>query len=474
MKHTLHTKKIFSIILSLILIISVFSDSLTSFAEPDPEHVPASGYDENGVPYINSTSAIVINADTGQILYEKDAYSVHYPASTTKIMTTLVALENGNPEDVITMQEDAVYGIEYDSSSISLQVGEQITLEQALYAVMLASANEAAWGVADHIGGNLSNYTAMMNQRASEIGCKNTHFTNANGLHDDNHYSTAYDLALITREALKNDEFRKITSTLQYTIPPTNITQEERILNQNNKMINPNYPEFYYEYCTGGKTGYTQKAGGTFVAWAEKDGVELICVTLETTSNKENFYDTTELFKYCFNAYYGINPVEGFTFSEDDITRAEALLNEYYGKGENLLPLSLSTENGYMISVPAGQEKTDITVSFEPSIYGIENNIIGELVVQDSSTVYYKLPVTFDGYLNSEDDEAVEAAYASGVLQRPPKEKSSPLGRILLITFLIIIIALAILFYFRLQYIRKKREQYKRRRDRAKRRNQSF
>ena len=230
-----------------------------------------SGYWPAG-PEIVSASGIVMEADTGTILYEKNINDVHYPASITKILTTLLAIENSSMDEVVTFSYDAVHKTE--GSGIARDVDEQMTMEQCLYAIMLASANECAYAVAEHVGGDIGTFVQMMNDRAAQIGCQNTHFNNCNGLPDEQHYTSAYDMALIAREAYKNEAFRIICGTKTYTIPFTNKhTDAETYLQNHHQMLYPlKTRKYLYDYCTGGKTGYTTVANNTLVTYAEKDG----------------------------------------------------------------------------------------------------------------------------------------------------------------------------------------------------------
>ena len=218
---------------------------------------------------LDAQSAILIDASTGTVLYEKDSDAKHYPASITKLMTVLLALEYGNLDETIIFSHDAVFSIEPGSSHIAIDEGEQITMRQALYGIMLQSANEVSNGVAEHIDGSMEAFAQHMTTRAKELGCTGTNFTNANGLHDDNHYTTAHDMALIAKELLKFDFFRELMATLYYEIPPTNKQPETRYLYAQNQLIKDS-SIFYYEYCEGGKTGYTTQAGNTLVAYAKK------------------------------------------------------------------------------------------------------------------------------------------------------------------------------------------------------------
>lgn len=282
---------------------------------------------------IVAESAILMEASTGLILYEKNMDEKQYPASVTKIMTALVAIENSSLDEVLTYSKEAVYGIEYGSSNIAVEVGEKLTMEQSLYAMMLESANEVCLGVAEHIAGSVSAFVDMMNERAKELGCTNTHFVNPNGLHDDNHYTTAHDMALISQAAIENETFRKITGTKQYTIPETNKKEARTWIKNHNQMLyGYKYPKYEYENCIGGKTGYTSMAKSTLVTFAEKDGMTLIVVVLKTLgpSYEQNEYtDTTKLFDYGYNNFTLTNVEDSSVTTDSSLfTRYSGLLNE--------------------------------------------------------------------------------------------------------------------------------------------------
>lgn len=272
-------------------------------------------------PAILSESAVLIDASSGTILAQKSADKKMYPASLTKIMTAILAIESGELTDVITVDDDTPFEIE--GSHIALEPGEILTLKDLLYALMLPSANDAASVIAKHYGGSLESFVKMMNQKAKELGAYNTNFTNPHGLHDTNHYSTAADLALITKYAMENDTFRKIVSTTKYEIQTTNKKDEPRYFTSLNKLIyNTSYNQIYvdgayispyYEYATGAKTGYTPQAGNCLVATAKKDGTELIAVTMKGIS-LEMYQDAHNLFNYGFGEYESTTLVEKNTF----------------------------------------------------------------------------------------------------------------------------------------------------------------
>lgn len=252
---------------------------------------------------INEDSAILMDADNGAILYSLDRDVQRIPASITKIMTCLLVIENTQMDEVVTMTEAGMAEAYGGSSNISPILGEQFTVEQCLYMLMLKSANDIAAQLAEYVGGSVEAFVQMMNDRCAIIGTTGTHFNNPNGLPGDNHYTTAMDMALIMQECLKNETFRQIISTPTYTVPPTNLTPTERTYENHCKLIIESDTEHYYPYCIGGKTGYTDLAWRTFVTAAEKDGRTLICVTLHGP-DKSDFIDHKNLFEYGFNNFY--------------------------------------------------------------------------------------------------------------------------------------------------------------------------
>ncbi len=252
-------------------------------------------------------SCILIEANTGKILYEKNSNDVRFPASTTKIMTAILTVENCNLDDVATVSHNAVYSIPYDYTHASLKEGEELTIEQLLYALMIPSANDAAIVLAEHISGSVEEFAKLMNKRAEELGCKNTHFVNPNGIHSKDHTSTSYDLALMGKFAMQNSIIRKIVSTTQFTLPATNkYSKTDRIFNNSNDLLNT-YSRYYYEGTTGVKTGYTGEAGNCIIASAKKNDFEVILVVLggESTNTglSQRYLDCKTLFDYAFNNY---------------------------------------------------------------------------------------------------------------------------------------------------------------------------
>lgn len=258
-----------------------------------------------GGPEIQGESAVVMEASTKTVLFEKNPHQQMYPASITKIMTTLLALENCSMDEEVTFSYESVHNIDRDSTHIFRDVGEIMTMEQCLYAVMLGSANDCAYAVAEHVGKGYENFIAMMNDKAAQLGCTDTHFSNPHGLQDEQHYTSAYDMALIAQAAMENETFRMLTDTERYTIPFTNKHPDEETPLVNHHKMLTNYKgetQYLYEHCIGGKTGYTDMAQNTLVTFAEKDGMTLICVVMREDSITQ-YQDTRTLLDYCFDNF---------------------------------------------------------------------------------------------------------------------------------------------------------------------------
>lgn len=284
--------------LKVILFIFIFIINLCIFAPP-------CFADNNLKTYC--PSVILMETSTGKILYEKNANEISFPASTTKIMTAILTVENCNLNDVATVSHNAVYSIPYDYTHASLKEGEELTIEQLLYALMIPSANDAAIVLAEHISGSVEEFAKLMNKRAEELGCKNTHFVNPNGIHNKEHTSTAYDLALMGQFAMKNETIRKVVSTKQFSLPITNkYNKTDRIFNNTNDLLST-YSKYYYEGTTGVKTGYTGEAGNCIIASAKKNDFEVLLVVLggKSTSKglSERYLDCKTLFDYAFDNY---------------------------------------------------------------------------------------------------------------------------------------------------------------------------
>lgn len=255
---------------------------------------PASGSEP---PAISAQTAIMIEANSGEVLYEKNAKEKAYPASITKIMTAMLAIEEGNLDKKVKVSQNAA-GVE--GSSIYLAAGEKITLRDLVYGLMLRSGNDAATAISEEIGGSTKNFVTLMNKKARELGAYNTHFMNPSGLHDPEHYTTAEDMAKIASAAMKNSEFKKVAATKSWVT--------DRGEGKYNYFYNKNKVVYQYNGGTGIKIGYTKAAGRTLVASSEKDGMELICVVMNAP---DWFQDTYKLMDYAYAQYETAKVTDG-------------------------------------------------------------------------------------------------------------------------------------------------------------------
>lgn len=251
---------------------------------------------------IVSAAAVLMDAETGQVLFDKGAARRIYPASTTKVMTALLVVENCSPSERVTVSESAVSIDEWNSSNIALAPGETLTVDSLLYALMLPSANDAANVLAEYVGGSQERFAEMMTARAKQIGAQNTRFANAHGLHDPQHYTTAYDMALITRYASHNEQFMQYFGAAAATIPATNLQPQARPFTNYQYML-VKETRYYDPAVLGGKVGYTREAKHTMSTVAQQTGRTLVCVVMDSTNRWEKFDDTSRLLAYGFECF---------------------------------------------------------------------------------------------------------------------------------------------------------------------------
>ena len=278
-------------------------------------------------PDTYSETAVLMNADTGAILYNKGMDEKRYPASITKIMTALLALEHSSLDEEVTFTEECLADQTSDSGNLGMKVGEILTMRQCLMALMIRSANDVATQIAVHVAGSVSAFADMMNQRAQELGCVNTHFVNASGMPDENHYTTAHDMALIFQQAIKNQDFLDIIGTQSFTIEPTNMNPESRVLNTHHALLSAAAPE-HYDGCFGGKTGVTEASKNTLVSGATRDGMTLIAVAMRADAGQV-CQDHISMFDYGFNNFRKVEvPGGAVTIPKDvqvsDLTTTES------------------------------------------------------------------------------------------------------------------------------------------------------
>lgn len=297
--------KFLLIFLVLVLLITITNCQSISYAD----NLTDNSISNYTVPSQNNLSlyseaGILIDSKTGKVLYGKNENVKMFPASTTKILTAIITIENCNLSDKVTASREAIISIPPGYSNAEIQPNDTISVQDLLNVFLIHSANEAGYILAEHISGSIENFANLMNEKAKEIGCTNTHFTNPSGIHNENHYSTAYDMSLIAQYCMKNETFRKIVSTPYITFSPSE-DKQLKFYNTNDLIINTS--KYYYKYAIGIKTGYTSQAKNCLISASSKDGLELIAVILGAAHSEEvsstRYVDTINLFNYGFDNY---------------------------------------------------------------------------------------------------------------------------------------------------------------------------
>ena len=384
-------------------------------------------------PAIGAEGAILMEADTGTILYAKNIHEHLYPASITKLMTGLLAYENLDMDQMVEFSENAVYSIEFGSSSIGIDPGEALTVEQSLYALFVASANEVAAGLAEKMGGSLDKFPDMMNRRAKSLGCNDSNFMNAHGLFNEEHYSSAYDMALIAREFFSHEELAKIANSPTYFMESSDRQPEEFTLFNKHKLING---EMEYEGIIGGKTGFVEMSRQTLVTCAERDGMRLICVILREES-PDQFNDTVELFDYGFNNFrrlkiadhekkYTINN-PGFMRLGKDIYGSNSIPFTVSGSGYVCIPKelsfdSLTSEVKYDDSQAEQVVRSTVEGSEAGSTQEQSDRVIGTIHYSVGEWPVGKTEILFTGELPSATEGATEGATDGSTAAAPEEE----------------------------------------------------
>jgi len=301
-------KRLFCGLFALILTISLFSFPVSAAEKEEVDEIIASiPEDWPTQPEISAKAAIVMDADSGEILYAKNATEAMYPASTTKLMTALLTLENASLSDIVSFSASAV-NIPSGSSHIGMRRNEQMVLKECLYGLLLPSANEVANALAEHIAGKQSTFVIEMNERAFQLGAVNTVFANANGLHNDNHFTCAYDLALIMQALCDNSVFVEIAGSQSYVHHADDLLNKDIPMTNTNLMIRPT-SAYYNEYVICSKTGHTAEAGYNLVTYAVKDGVRLVVCVMGCEENGQ-YVSTQSLLDYGFNYFHAMLPAE--------------------------------------------------------------------------------------------------------------------------------------------------------------------
>lgn len=301
---------------------------------------------------ISAPSAILIDAKSQMVLYEKDAYAKLYPASITKILTVYLACENLDPNQIITCSSSAIYGFDRASSHIFLDVDEQIAAIDLMYAAIMESANDASCVLAEAVSGSIDEFVKLMNDTVAKWGLTNTHFANPHGLNDENHYTCAYDMAIITKNAMSNELFKEIFGNVSWQVEPNNKQKDVRYFSTGNYMLKPS--EFYYEYATGGKIGYTKDAGYTMVTTASKDNMDMIAVVMNCEKSDDRYTSTRKMFDYGFSHYKTV------VLDGNDIGTKEV---EIYSGRYLWAKATFSVDVSFNVLLPS--DKDDASVSYD-------------------------------------------------------------------------------------------------------------
>lgn len=363
-------------------------------------------YGISDTPEISAGAAILLDSASEKIIYSKNESEKMYPASTTKILTAILTIENCNLNDVVTVPYEAIASIPSGYSVAALQPGEQLTVEQLLQVMMVHSANDAANVLAYHISGSIDAFSNLMNKKVEELGLTNTHFTNPSGMHDENHYTTAYDLAIIMKYCMKNTTFRSLSGLKYCKIPATN-KYDERVFNTTNELLIYDNREvssnYYYKYAIAGKTGYTTQAKNCLVSVSNKDDLELICVVLSVGLYPNNlsakFVDTKTLFDYGYNNY---------TIRKLREKNAIATEIEIGNGTKETRNLDLLISDDITVLVP----QDDLETEFSPEIQ-ITDNLLAPIA---QGQVVGKIVYNIDGIEYSSDLIASHSVQKSGFL----------------------------------------------------------
>ena len=366
--------------------------------------------DTNDLPYwptgpaITAESAILMEADTGTILYAKNIHEELYPASTTKMLTCLVAVEQCAMNETVNFSYEAVSSVPTDGSNMGMDAGEYLTMEECLYGIMVASANEVANAVAEHVAGSLDAFAEMMNQRAAELGCENTHFVNANGLHTDDHYTSAYDLALIAGAYFQNDVLRRIGNTPSYHFTPSAGQPDDFYKTNKHKLING---EYSYDGIIGGKTGYTDAARQTLVTGCEQAGMRLICVVMKEEGPAQ-FEDTMTLFDYGYQNFVKANIADNDTRHIISNSNFFYTGNDIFGDSSPILSIA---SDGYVV-LPNMASFDDLISRIDYEAADLQKNEIAEISYYYHDTLIGSGKIVFSSqnthtYDFSSDDEPV-------------------------------------------------------------------
>ena len=468
MKHRFTT-----LFISLLLAVCCLCPAPAS-AAPQPDTADLQALAETpAAPEVEAPSTILMEASTGSVLYAKDADRQLHPASITKILTALVVLEHCELDEIVTFSYRATHELEEGSSSIARTEGEQLSVEECLYAMLVASANEVAQALAEHAGGSIEGFADMMNAKAAELGCTGSHFVNPSGLNDEGHVTTSRDMALILRAAVQNPDFLRIASNPVHTVPATNKHSEPLTIAMKHKLLLKG--EDHYDYAVCGKTGYTSIAGYTLATYAEKDGLGLVCVTMGCQSSDARYTSTRKLFDYGFENFRLVNIAENETVyrSADPGSGSAGFLSAQ--------PISIRIPEESALVLPASVPFSALTGKFAWNASAGEGDAVatitywlGDQRIGSADLIVTREENTLYDFLKT--DTAVVAA--------PPEEEEAgeegffSFRNILIAVMIVLLLIVLILIIVRIDARRKQKRSYRRsvraRRSKRRRRRSRF
>lgn len=394
-------KKIIYLIFLVIFMVSIFLPNNSMASDIQEQVIEYKGEETEEIfTNIKAPNLLLAETNTSRILYERASEEKIYPASITKLMTAILVVENCELDEIVTVSENAVRSVPSGYVNANLQVGEQLTVEDLMYVMLIPSANDAANALAEHVGGSIDSFSTMMNTRARELGCTGSNFTNPSGLHQETHYTTTKDLYLIAKQAISNSFIEKVIGTTNYTLPSTNkYTKTKRMFTTTNYMKRKSLSKYYCDYCVGGKTGYTGEAKNCVVEFAKKDGIELIAIIMgETATVKgQKFLDAKEMLEYVFKNYKNneiISKNDKYEIVKiNNGTKETRMLNVLYKEDINILQRNDNKEDAkkiveyYDLKAPIQKGATVGKITYEYKGTNYTTDLVAENNVEESKVL---------------------------------------------------------------------------------------
>ncbi len=395
------------------------------------------GYLPADAPSVNASAAIVMDMDTGDILYEKNPHDHYYPAGMTKVVTALVSLDEANMNDKITISDNVMSQLTVNTSVVGFKQGEIISVRDAVYAIMFSASTDASLALSEYIAGSSSAFADKMNQKAESLGLKDTHFTNSTGIQDEDHYTSCYDMAILGKAAYQYSEFRNMIYSLSYTIPKTNKNEEKTLWTENLQIYGSS--DYYYKYCTGGKTGFTDAALYTLLSFAERDGRRLVSVVMRCDTAYDTYNDTRKICDFCFDNYRQCKPLNNYDINKA-ISQDNSVISNYYSDLDHTLP-RYSLNQDYSFYVRSNVDDSQIEKKIE--LYEeVNDKVAGKILFYYNGTYYGESDI----YIDVPEISASSTDAIRKIKETPEKEINYKKLIKIVISSIIIIILLIVIF----------------------------